>query len=107
MAQGDIPAINCDDRFWGESRRTADIVMKPESDPNPTRTNKPIAQLAIHDLAQTRRVPSPKPFDIKWAWFNENEYWEFFPRTLLVRQRWREAKRNVALRQVLGMRESS
>ncbi len=48
-------------------------------------TNKPIAQLAIYALALTIRVPGLKLFDIKCAWFNENEYIEFFPRTLLAR----------------------
>ena len=52
------------------------------------RTNKPIAQLAIYALALTRLVPGLKLFDIKCAWFNEQEYAEFFPRTLFsVRQR--------------------
>lgn len=50
------------------------------------RTNKPIAQLAIYALALTRLVPGLKLFDIKCAWFNEEEYCEFFPRTLFVRQ---------------------
>ena len=48
------------------------------------RTNKPIAQLAIYALALTRLVPGLKLFDIKCAWFNEEEYCEFFPRTLFV-----------------------
>jgi hypothetical protein len=48
------------------------------------RTNKPIAQLAIYALALTRLVPGLKLFDIKCAWFNEDEYLEFFPRTLLA-----------------------
>jgi hypothetical protein len=51
------------------------------------RTNKPIAQLAIYALALTRLVPGLKLFDIKCAWFNENEYCEFFPRTLFAKQR--------------------
>ena len=42
------------------------------------RTNKPIAQLAIYALALTIRVPGLKLFDIKCAWFNEEEYNEFF-----------------------------
>ncbi len=50
------------------------------------RTNKPIAQLAIYALALTRLVPGLKLFDIKCAWFNEEEYCEFFPRTLFVRR---------------------
>ena len=49
------------------------------------RTNKPIAQLAIYALALTRLIPGLKLFDIKCAWFNEDEYCEFFPRTLLAR----------------------
>ena len=49
-----------------------------------TRTNKPIAQLAIHALALTIRVPGLKLFDIKCSWFNEEEYNEFFPRTLFA-----------------------
>jgi ATP-dependent exoDNAse (exonuclease V) beta subunit len=51
------------------------------------RTNKPIAQLAIYALALTRLVPGLKLFDIKCAWFNENEYCEFFPRTLFAKKR--------------------
>ena len=50
------------------------------------RTNKPIAQLAIYALALTRLVPGLKLFDIKCAWFNEDEYCEFFPRSLFARQ---------------------
>ena len=49
------------------------------------RTNKPIAQLAIYALALTRLVPGLKLFDIKCAWFNEDEYNEFFPRTLFAK----------------------
>ena len=48
------------------------------------RTNKPIAQLAIYALALMRLVPGLKLFDIKCAWFNEDEYLEFFPRTLFM-----------------------
>ena len=51
------------------------------------RTNKPVAQLAIYALALTRLVPGLKLFDIKCAWFNEEEYCEFFPRTLLAQKR--------------------
>jgi len=50
------------------------------------RTNKPIAQLAIYALALTIRVPGLKLFDIKCAWFNEEEYNEFFPRTLFAKR---------------------
>jgi ATP-dependent exoDNAse (exonuclease V) beta subunit len=38
------------------------------------RTNKPIAQLEIYALALTRLVPGLKHFDIKCAWFSEEEY---------------------------------
>ena len=50
-------------------------------------TNKPLAQLTIYALALTRRIPGLKLFDIKCAWFNEHEYCEFFPRSLLVNAR--------------------
>ena len=49
------------------------------------RTNRPIAQLMIYALALTRLVPGLRPFDIKCAWFNEEEYCEFFPRTALAK----------------------
>lgn len=49
------------------------------------RTNRPVAQLTIYALALTKLVPGLKLFDIKCAWFNEEEYCEFFPRTLLAR----------------------
>jgi hypothetical protein len=47
------------------------------------RTNKPIAQLTIYALALTRLVPGLRLFDIKCAWFNEQQYCELFPRLLL------------------------
>jgi ATP-dependent exoDNAse (exonuclease V) beta subunit len=50
------------------------------------RTNKPIAQLTVYALALSR-LTGIKLFDIKCAWFNENEYCEFFPRTVLPRGR--------------------
>jgi ATP-dependent exoDNAse (exonuclease V) beta subunit len=52
------------------------------------RTNKPIAQLTVYALALSR-LTGIKLFDIKCAWFNENEYCEFFPRTLLSRSKTR------------------
>jgi hypothetical protein len=51
-----------------------------------TRANKPIAQLTLHALALAR-LTGISLFDIKCAWFNENEYCEFFPRTLLSHKR--------------------
>jgi hypothetical protein len=56
-------------------------IYKPDA-----ATNKPIAQLAIYALALTRRIPGLRLFDIKCAWFNEDQYCEFFPRTLLARR---------------------
>jgi hypothetical protein len=55
------------------------LYYKPDA-----RTNKPIARLAIYALALTRLVPGLKLFDIKCAWFNEEEYCEFLPRTLFA-----------------------
>jgi ATP-dependent exoDNAse (exonuclease V) beta subunit len=54
------------------------------------RTNKPIAQLTVYALA-IARLTGLKLFDIKCAWFNENEYCEFFPRVLLSRGRRKRA----------------
>src|SRR5437016_4104839 len=54
------------------------------------RTNKPIAQLTIYALALSR-LTGLKLFNIKCAWFNENEYCEFFPRTILSRGRGRSS----------------
>jgi hypothetical protein len=48
------------------------------------RTNKPVAQLTIYALALSC-LTGIKLFDIKCAWFNENEYCEFFPRKLFTR----------------------
>jgi transposase-like protein len=50
-----------------------------------TRTNKPIAQLTLYALALTR-LAGLRLFDIKCAWFNEEQYCEFFPRALLAAQ---------------------
>ena len=49
------------------------------------RTNKPIAQLTLYALALTR-LAGLQLFDIKCAWFNGEQYCEFFPRSLLARQ---------------------
>ena len=49
------------------------------------RTNKPIAQLTLYALALTR-LAGLRLFDIKCAFFNEEQYCEFFPRALLARQ---------------------
>jgi ATP-dependent exoDNAse (exonuclease V) beta subunit len=54
------------------------------------RTNRPIAQLTIYALALSK-LAGLRLFDIKCAWFNEEEYCEFFPRTLLERCRKQDA----------------
>jgi transposase-like protein len=54
------------------------------------RTNKPIAQLTVYALALAR-LTGLNLFDIKCAWFNENEYCEFFPRLLLAGGRHKRA----------------
>jgi len=46
------------------------------------RGDKPIAQLMIYALALTR-LAGLRLFDIKCAWFDQEEYCEFFPRTAL------------------------
>jgi hypothetical protein len=55
------------------------------------RTNKPIAQLTVYALALSR-LTGIRLFDIKCAWFNQNEYCEFFPRSLLSQSRKQVAK---------------
>ena len=47
-------------------------------------TNKPFAQLTIYALALSLLTGIPL-FDFKCAWFNEQDYCEFFPRTILAR----------------------
>ena len=47
------------------------------------RTNRPFAQLVIYALALTQ-LAGLRLFDIKCAWFNEEQYCEFFPRTVLA-----------------------
>ena len=46
-------------------------------------TNKPFAQLTIYALAMSHLTGIPL-FDFKCAWFNEHQYCEFFPRTILA-----------------------
>jgi transposase-like protein len=47
-------------------------------------TNKPFAQLTIYALALSQ-LTGISLFDFKCAWFNEHQYCEFFPRTILLR----------------------
>jgi ATP-dependent exoDNAse (exonuclease V) beta subunit len=49
------------------------------------RTNRPVAQLTIYALALAWRT-GIKLFDIKCAWFNDETYCEFFPRTLMPKR---------------------
>jgi hypothetical protein len=48
------------------------------------KTNKPFAQLTIYALALSQ-LTGISLFDFKCAWFNEEQYCEFFPRTILKR----------------------
>jgi len=47
-------------------------------------TNRPFAQLTIYALALSQ-LTGISLFDFKCAWFNEHQYCEFFPRTILAR----------------------
>ena len=83
MPEGATGALTGHIDFLQVRNRAVHILdYKPDA-----RTNRPIAQLTIYALALTKLVPGLKLFDIKCAWFNEEEYCEFFPRTLLARQR--------------------
>jgi hypothetical protein len=83
MPEGAIGALTGHIDFLQVRNRAVHILdYKPDA-----RTNRPIAQLTVYALALTKLVPGLKLFDIKCAWFNEEKYCEFFPRTLLARQR--------------------
>jgi hypothetical protein len=83
MPEGAAGALTGHIDFLQVRNRAVHILdYKPDA-----RTNRPIAQLTIYALALTKLVPGLRLFDIKCAWFNEEEYCEFFPRTLLARQR--------------------
>ena len=71
---GHIDSISTSCRF-----ATGPCDYKPDA-----RTNRPFAQLTIYALALTR-LAGLRLFDIKCAWFNENQYCKFFPRTVLSR----------------------
>jgi hypothetical protein len=60
-------------------RNGAVLILDHKSD---ARTNRPFAQLSIA-LALTR-LAGLRLFEIKCAWFNEDQYCEFFPRTVLA-----------------------
>ena len=80
--QGDEPRVITGHIDFLQVRNGAVHILDYKPD---ARTNKPIAQLAIYALALTRLVRGLKLFDIKCAWFNEQEYCEIFPRTLFAR----------------------
>ena len=48
-------------------------------------TGKPFPQLTLYALALSHLTGIPL-FDFKCAWFNERQYCEFFPRTILARK---------------------
>jgi hypothetical protein len=52
-------------------------------------TGKPFAQLTLYALALSHLTGIPL-FDFKCAWFNERQYCEFFPRTILARKNARQ-----------------
>ena len=58
-------------------------------------TNKPFAQLTIYALALSHLTGIPL-FDFKCAWFNEHQYCEFFPRTILARNTPTQLKKRAA-----------
>jgi hypothetical protein len=74
-------AQKCGSRSWFRKHAVHILDYKPDA-----RTNRPIAQLTVYALALTK-LAGLRLFDIKCAWFNEEEYCEFFPRTLLARCR--------------------
>jgi ATP-dependent exoDNAse (exonuclease V) beta subunit len=83
MPEGAAGALTGHIDFLQVRNRSVHILdYKPDA-----RTNRPIAQLTVYALALTKLVPGLRLFDIKCAWFNEEEYCEFFPRTLLARHR--------------------
>jgi len=61
--------------------------------PNAT-TNKPFAQLTIYALALSH-MTGIAIFYFKCAWFNEHQYCEFFPRTILARSETTQIKKRV------------
>ena len=95
--QCDIAALEAEHgiRLVSEGTRNSitghiEIVVHIRDCKPDAQTNKPIAQLTIYALALSH-LTGIKLFDIKCAWFNENEYCEFFPRALLSRGRRKRA----------------
>jgi hypothetical protein len=59
--------------------------------------SKPFAQLTIYALALSHLTGIPL-FDFKCAWFNEHQYCEFFPRTILARHTPNQVNNRAAFR---------
>ena len=92
LTPGDVEAAVTSHIDFLQVRNGAIHILDYKPD---ARTNKPVAQLTIYALALAR-LTGIKLFDIKCAWFNEHEYCEFFPRTLMPRRsatRWEAAAR--------------
>jgi ATP-dependent exoDNAse (exonuclease V) beta subunit/transposase-like protein len=81
-AEGNEPRVLTGHIDFIQVRNGAVHILDHKPD---ARTNKPIAQLTLYALALTR-LAGLRLFDIKCAWFNEEQYCEFFPRSLLARQ---------------------
>ena len=77
---GDTPRVLTGHIDFIQVRNGAVHILDYKTD---ARTNKPIAQLTLYALALTR-LAGLRLFDIKCAWFNEEQYCEFFPRSLLA-----------------------
>ena len=77
---GDAPRVLTGHIDFIQVRNGAVHILDYKPD---ARTNKPIAQLTLYALALTR-LAGLRLFDIKCAWFNEEQYCEFFPRSLLA-----------------------
>ena len=80
LPEGDSPLVLTGHIDFIQVRNGAVHILDYKPD---ARTNKPIAQLTLYALALTR-LAGLRLFDIKCAWFNEEQYCEFFPRSLLA-----------------------
>jgi len=83
LPEGDGPRVLTGHIDFLQVRNGAVHILDYKPD---ARTNKPIAQLMLYALALTR-LAGLRLFDIKCAWFNEEQYCEFFPRALLAHAR--------------------
>ena len=82
LAEGQQPRVLTGHIDFIQVRNGAVHILDYKPD---ARTNKPIAQLTLYALALTR-LANLRLFDIKCSWFNEEQYCEFFPRSLIARQ---------------------